>query len=61
MAFNQKELEMKEVNLYEASEVIEVGSAEALILGVKDDPSAQDQVSGGIPNYRSTTMASDED
>ncbi len=52
---------MKELNLYEASEMIEVGSAEALILGVKDDPSAQDQVSGGIPNYRSTTMASDDE
>jgi hypothetical protein len=38
MAFNQKELEMKEVNLYEASEAIEVGSAQTVILGFKDDP-----------------------
>jgi hypothetical protein len=61
MAFNHKELKMKKVNLYEASEVIEVGSAETLILGIKDDPTNPDQVSGGSPNYKSTTMASDDE
>jgi hypothetical protein len=61
MAFNQKELEMKEVNLYEASEAIEVGSAQTVILGFKDDPLNPDQITGQEPNYRSTTMASDDE